>query len=332
MNDLPPSQEPSDPIDDAYRRASALDPSRPSPGVRRAVLDHATRLAAERVAAARAEIGRTTQRYNTTVGHKWWRPALFGTLAAAAAAGLLVAPQVFKSRSTATGGTAGEIVTEPVMIAPLTESAPTSMTTPGTSTPTPAPTPTMPSTRTMAAKSKSERAATAAPESAPASRPEPLTRSQARFAPARAATAAQQHPMPADAAPDTAGGLMQRRDSIAAAPATAPALANSATPSIAAPEAPIGSAAELRSAAAAGDMSRLRASLNAHVDINSRDNTGRTALLLATLHAQTDAVRELLAHGADPNVADNHGVTPLQAATSGGHAALIKALQQAGAQ
>jgi hypothetical protein len=68
-------------IDEIYRRASALDSSRPSETLRRKVLDHAAALTAAppRPAAPRAR----------------WRPAVFGTLAAAALAGLLIMPRVF---------------------------------------------------------------------------------------------------------------------------------------------------------------------------------------------------------------------------------------------
>jgi hypothetical protein len=67
-------------IDEIYRRASALDSSRPSEGLRRKVLDHAAALtAAPPRPAARAR----------------WRPAVFGTAAAAALAGFLIMPRVF---------------------------------------------------------------------------------------------------------------------------------------------------------------------------------------------------------------------------------------------
>ena len=98
MNQLPPNAGPPDDIDDRYRRAAALDPSRPSESVRRAVLEHAAKLAAERSmgrsAAQEAEdiptqlgVGRTA------ANQRWWRPAIFGTLAAAALAGILIGPQ-----------------------------------------------------------------------------------------------------------------------------------------------------------------------------------------------------------------------------------------------
>ena len=50
MNNMPPGQDSPEDVDAQYRRASALDPSRPDEAVRRAVLAHAAQLAAERVA------------------------------------------------------------------------------------------------------------------------------------------------------------------------------------------------------------------------------------------------------------------------------------------
>jgi len=88
MNEIPPNQE--DEVDDLYRRESALDPSRPSESVRRAVLEHATQLAAERSAKnGPAQIGAARPAANP----RWWRPTAFGTLAAAALAGLLIIPR-----------------------------------------------------------------------------------------------------------------------------------------------------------------------------------------------------------------------------------------------
>jgi ankyrin repeat protein len=55
-------------------------------------------------------------------------------------------------------------------------------------------------------------------------------------------------------------------------------------------------------------------------------------LILAVRRGQTKAVRELLAHGADPNVADGHGTTPLHAATVAGNSSIIVVLKQAGAR
>jgi len=88
----------------------------------------------------------------------------------------------------------------------------------------------------------------------------------------------------------------------------------------------------LRQAAESGDQPALQALLDRHVDIDSRDDMGRTALMLAVLHGRTDAVDLLLEQGADPNLADIHGTTPLQAAMAGNERAIIAELQRKGAR
>jgi hypothetical protein len=91
-------------------------------------------------------------------------------------------------------------------------------------------------------------------------------------------------------------------------------------------------AAELRRAAEIGDLSKLQLLLGKQPGIDARDEDGRTALMLATLHGQAAAVDALLARGADPNVADARGMTPLQAAVAGNQPAIVAALQRAGAR
>ena len=95
MNEVPPDQGEADEVDDLYRRASAADTSRPSESVRRAVLDHAAQLAAQRS----REAGPVNIDFIRRAANRpWRRPAIFGTLAAAALAGLMVVPQFFSSR------------------------------------------------------------------------------------------------------------------------------------------------------------------------------------------------------------------------------------------
>jgi hypothetical protein len=91
------------------------------------------------------------------------------------------------------------------------------------------------------------------------------------------------------------------------------------------------SAAQVRRAAETGAVPQLQTLLG-QVDIDARDESGRTALMLATLSGQARAVDMLLAHGADPNAADAQGVTPLQAAIAGDRPAIAAALRRAGAR
>src|SRR4029077_19401638 len=112
MSKVPPSQDQPDDVDDQYRRgarapphpadvvdqyrrASALDPSRPSEAVRRAVLAHAAQLVAKRATRDEGSMTKSTRR---AVNQAWWRPAILGTRAAAALAGLMVAPRFLALR------------------------------------------------------------------------------------------------------------------------------------------------------------------------------------------------------------------------------------------
>lgn len=311
MNDVPPSQPPSDDIDSFYRRASALDPSRPSDRTREAVLAH-----------ARKVVG-SDKRW------RWCRPALFGTLAAAGLAGLLALPQIL---------TPG--------VAPKANYA----TAPGAATPTP----------------QVARAPEAEPGVSPIA-PPPPTRPALKNAPMRERDATDRREAKANTTPGAnaeagaSAALSARRDAarqpeppeldsiavtgqrVAPRALESPSRAAPIAPTESAPAAassgvdktlttPAGSAQALRLAAEAGDLERLQRLLDQSTDVDSRDDAGRTALLLATLHGQADAVAFLLSHGANPSTADANGVTPLSAAISGNHAAIVRMLKHAGAR
>jgi ankyrin repeat protein len=79
-------------------------------------------------------------------------------------------------------------------------------------------------------------------------------------------------------------------------------------------------------------MQKLRVLLDQQVDIEARDASGRTALMLATLRGRAAAVDALLASGADPNAADASGTRPLQAAVANDQQAIAAALRRAGAR
>jgi ankyrin repeat protein len=87
-------------------------------------------------------------------------------------------------------------------------------------------------------------------------------------------------------------------------------------------------------AATFGDLDRLAVLLEADPGLTDvRSGDGFTALHLAAFFGQDDAVRPLLARGADP---DAHGTgwmtgTPLNSAASAGHAATVDLLLEAGA-
>ena len=100
----------------------------------------------------------------------------------------------------------------------------------------------------------------------------------------------------------------------------------------AAPPQVLASPEALRHAASAGDLTALQEALTGASDIDARDAQGRTALMLATLNGQADAVAVLLAHGADPSGADAHGTTPLQAAVAADEREIIAMLRRYGAR
>jgi hypothetical protein len=309
MNEQPPNRDPADEVDEFYRRASALDVSRPSDSVRKAVLAHAARLAAERTSQS------TTSR-RTSNSTRWWA-AVFGTLAAAALAGLMVLPR-FLSPSA------------PHEAQSLPESAP------------------LANTQTSAqakaqTSARAQESASAPPELARAQRaaPAPPVRHEApqsaQHAAAGAVAAREAAQAPAqDTAADIQGGVTEARSAaprgdsetrrLSGLAALAPTLATATA------RAPASAQTALRRAAETGDLPALQTLLDRRVDIDSRDEMGRTALMLATLHGRTDAVDMLLDHGADPNVADSRGSTPLQIAIAGNAPAIVVALQRKGAR
>ena len=89
---------------------------------------------------------------------------------------------------------------------------------------------------------------------------------------------------------------------------------------------------ELLQAAASGDVAQVRSLVQmSAVSINARDPRGRTALLLAVLHRHESVVRALLDGGADPNLGDADGRTPLAIARDQNQLTVAAALLQAGA-
>jgi hypothetical protein len=276
VNKLPPRQELPDDIDEHYRRISAIDPSRPSEGVARAVLAHAAQLAAERT----AKSGPTKiNSAHVVTNRRWRRPALFGTLAAAALAGLLLMPHLFAPRVLPTAvvppaQNAESVAEQSVIPAPVTQQSQDAIINETLSLPPPA----------------------------------------ARRSTAMRSTKA-------------IGGS---RSEMAAEPAV---VAENATPPIEAfPPAEARRTPQDDSAVAGVSAATMQSLRDEHVGIDTRDASGRTALMLAILDGQLDAVEALLKHGADPNATDAHGTTPLQAAISGNRQAIIAALKRAGAR
>ena len=349
MSERPPNPGEFDDVDEHYRRVAALEKGGPSESVRRAVLEHAARLAAERVAAGSAAVdprSRDSSR-NTVVNigdarrraprQTWWRPAALGTLAAAGLAGLLIAPQFLPPRES--GKSASAPAGAPPSVPPaapesgaerMARNAPAAegiltkrQRAPAAASKAAAQDALVVQDKLQAQEPRSE--AGAASEGDAANAQVSADAKLANNAQGAAADSAEVS-IEARRAPSQAyGGAIAS----AAAPAPAPAL-QSAVPMAAARL--LDPAAELRHAAGSGDMPALRAALERRPLIDARDANGRTALMLAALHGRGEAVDELLTAGADPNAADVQGVTPLQAALNGEQTDIAAALRRAGAR
>jgi hypothetical protein len=90
MNNTPPSDGEGDALEQLYRRSSDQNASRPREATRNSILTHSAQLAAQRT--QRVAMGRVAPIAGRS-GPNWRRPVLFGSLTAAALAGLLVAPR-----------------------------------------------------------------------------------------------------------------------------------------------------------------------------------------------------------------------------------------------
>lgn len=87
----------------------------------------------------------------------------------------------------------------------------------------------------------------------------------------------------------------------------------------------------LERAVTQGDISSVRALIQAGANVNARSSTGRTPLSWAAQYGQVEIVRALAKAGADLNVKDKQGWTPLKLAYTEGHFAVVQVLVEAGA-
>jgi hypothetical protein len=311
----PPSGDGDGDMERRFQRGLAED-SGPSEAVRRAILEHASRMA---VLHARSQPGPRTP----VTRAAWRRRAIFGTLAAAVFAGLLVVPIL----------RAPFYPTQSAADLPRTSEA----------LPTPAQAPAL-QPGAVGRREATESAAGAEPKIAadlvepkeparPAAKPT-SARQAKTAAPTTAGagtgpTAAPTAPPPAVPSAAPAGVRASAADAASAiAPAPAAATRNLAR----AANLPAERGESLRGAAAAGDLAAVNSLLGASFDVDARDNSGRTALMLAILNGQAVVVDALLAHGAYVNAVDATGVRPLQMARAGGNEQIIDSLLRAGAR
>ncbi len=87
----------------------------------------------------------------------------------------------------------------------------------------------------------------------------------------------------------------------------------------------------LHDAAARGDIEAITASVEAGLDINGRDDAGRTPLMVATYANQVDAFRTLLDRGADVDLQDDQLNNPFLYAGAEGLMEILAIAHQAGA-
>ena len=207
MNDVPPNQPPSDDIDSFYRRASALDPSRPSDRTRQAVLAHARKVAA------------SDTRINTKLRWRevWWRPAVFGTLAAAGLAGLLALPQILTPRVAPRTTDATAQLSEPAAGSAATGAQTTQVARPSADKPTMSPLAAPARTTAAPAPMAAPQEPTAAPPAPAATAPAPAAAAPALAAPptAEALPAAPAPPPPAAAKRSAAPSLSRADEYVA---------------------------------------------------------------------------------------------------------------------
>ena len=80
-----------------------------------------------------------------------------------------------------------------------------------------------------------------------------------------------------------------------------------------------------------GKTDLVKKKIQSGADVNIKDDYGSTPLFLASEKGYTEIVKLLLEYGADVNVKDNHGETPLYLASKNGHAEIVKLLLAHGA-
>lgn len=328
---------PPDALLQRYQEANALDPARPGPALREAVLAHAK---AHTHPATPPMPALPPHAANDAV----WRWRALGSLAMVGLVGLLVmqfeqgseeersvalgtapAPREapLAAASPAAVAQANESAAAPAAAtAPQAHQAPSAVATPpaqalAPGAPAPAP----------KVSSSAEKAQTAIAPMRPAL---PAAVAEAPSAPATAPVAAAP-PASMAASPVAQEALADAQASGNAAPSAAPeralarAKSETAPPPSAAPmAAPL---PPLHAAVARGDLLAVQQALAQGAAVDGRDAQGRTALMRAVQGNGAEVIKALLKAGADPQAVDNEGLQAKDWAMRSGHAAWLPLLQ-----
>lgn len=87
----------------------------------------------------------------------------------------------------------------------------------------------------------------------------------------------------------------------------------------------------LLEAATRGSEKEVKLLLELGADVDARDTSGRTPLILACQYSRVSVVKVLIAHGAEINAKDQVGITPLIKVSSVGNRGLVDFLISCGA-
>lgn len=277
--------EPRDELLERYVEAAAQDPRRPSERVRHAARAHAQMLRDQASETKRAEDSAPTR---TAANQPRWTLSLVASLAVVGLAGLLYV-QIDRGEPQDSEIALG--APSPSAIpAPTTPTAPPALSAPPAQNAAPALAKAAPprvysTVPTEAAPHTAKQTHTAAEQIARSDTAVPETRNEAREeSTARAA--------PAAATPSVADTSRSRQAIVASTAAT-----------------------QFLQAARGGRIETLQRFLAHGVAINTRDDKGNTALMLAVTHRQLNTVRTLLEMGADPALVNNEGWTALRLAS-----------------